>query len=93
MEEQMGETTKFVKKALETCWLIICFSRGSHRGRNKPRNTVFAQAKRMERQTDGRMDGRMDGRTNKAGCSRVASTKKDTSTLPQQPDWPHLKDL
>ena len=33
MDEQTGEMTKYVvMEAFETCWLIICFSKGSHRG-------------------------------------------------------------
>ena len=44
MDEQMGETTEYLKEALKTCWLIICFSIGSHRGQKQPRNAVFAQA-------------------------------------------------
>ena len=51
MDEQTGE------KTLKTCWLIICFSVGSHHGQKQPRNAVFAQAQWM--------DGRMDGRTNR----------------------------
>ena len=42
MERQMDEQTG--EKALKTCWLIICFSIGSHRGQKQPRNAVFALA-------------------------------------------------
>ena len=40
MDKQTSENT------LKTCWLIICFSVGSHRGQKRPRNVVFAQAHR-----------------------------------------------
>ena len=42
MERQMDEQTG--EKALKTCWLIICFSIGSHRGQKQRGNAVFAQA-------------------------------------------------
>ena len=47
MDRQMDEQTD--GKTLKTCWLIICFSVGYHRGQKQPRN--------------GRTDGRMDGQT------------------------------
>ena len=45
-EETDGQTDgwKVVNGALKTCWLIICFSIGSHRGQKQPRNAVFALA-------------------------------------------------
>ena len=54
MDEQMGE------KTLKTCWLIFCFSVGSYRGQQPPRNAVFAQALRTDRRTNGQTDGPMD---------------------------------
>ena len=42
MERQMDEQTG--EKTLKTCWLIICFSVGSHCGQKQRRNAVFAQA-------------------------------------------------
>ena len=54
MERQMDEQTG--EKTLKTCWLIICFSAGSHRGQKQPRNAFFAQAWRRDRQTDGPTD-------------------------------------
>ena len=56
MDEQTGGWT------LKTCWLIICFSVGYHRGQKQPRNAVFAQALL---QTDGPTDGPTDQRTDR----------------------------
>ena len=42
MERQMDKQTG--EKTLKTCWLIIYFSVGSHRGQKQPRNAIFAQA-------------------------------------------------
>ena len=39
-----GKNNWVVKEALKTCWLIVCFGIGSHRGQKQPRNAVFAQA-------------------------------------------------
>ena len=50
MDKQTDEET------LKTCWFIICFSVGSHRGQKQPRNAVFEQALRTDRRTDGRTD-------------------------------------
>ena len=58
MERQMDEQTG--EKTLKTCWLIICFSVGSHRGQKQPRNAFFAQAWRTDRWTDRPIDGRTD---------------------------------
>merc|ERR1712013_509465 len=44
-------------RRLKTCWLIICFSVGSHRDQKQPKNLFFAQALRTDRQTDRRTDG------------------------------------
>ena len=41
-ERQMDKPTG--EKTLKTCWLIICFSVGFHRGQKQPKNAVFAQA-------------------------------------------------
>ena len=50
-----------VKEALKTCWLIICFSKGSYRGRKKSQETRFLH--RRNGPTDGRTDGRTDRQT------------------------------
>ena len=52
MDEQTGE------KTLKTCWLIICFSVGSHRGQKQPRNAFFCTGA-----TNLPADGPTDGQT------------------------------
>ena len=73
MDEQTGE------KTLKTCWLIICFSVGSHRGQKQPRNAVFAQALRTDGPTDGHTDRRTDRRTDRPSYRDMLLT--DASTL------------
>ena len=52
MERQMNEQTDG-KEALITRLLIIRFSIGFQCGQNQPRNAIFTQALRTDRQTDG----------------------------------------
>ena len=40
-----------LKSHIYIYWLIFCFSVRSHRGQKQPRNAVFAQALRTDRQT------------------------------------------
>ena len=91
-----------MKKALKTCWLIICFSIGSHCGQKQPRNAVFALEQRTDGRTDRRTDGRTDGRTDTTSYrdatahlkkKRKNHERKKNERIDEKPDSRVLRSL